>query len=169
MENEDVVAAVQTGNAASTSKWLTIVLPIKVWLILEVWWYAQFCNYCTVGNILLLSHKCYMSSIASQFTSTLNVVQQLVQANNKEYITVPHHCVKCHFCKGYPLWRKTPNSGHCIPLTKASNLESIFMFQPLHDVWCLTSLYPRPNSTFISTSHTTTNRPHNFHVRTLSK
>ena len=39
VENEDVVGAVPTGDAATTSKWSTIaILPTKVWLILEVWW-----------------------------------------------------------------------------------------------------------------------------------
>ena len=37
--NEDVVGAARTGDAPTTSEWSTILLPIKVWLISEVWWY----------------------------------------------------------------------------------------------------------------------------------
>ena len=37
---EDVVGAVPTGNAPTTSEWSTILLPTKVWLILEVWQYV---------------------------------------------------------------------------------------------------------------------------------
>ena len=50
VENEDVVG----GDAPTTSEWSIILLPIKVHLILEVWWYT-FMNgvicvkcYCTV-------------------------------------------------------------------------------------------------------------------------
>ena len=37
VENEDVVGAVPTGDAPTTSGWSAILLPTKVWLILEVW------------------------------------------------------------------------------------------------------------------------------------
>ena len=37
LENEDVVGAVPTGYAPTTSEWWTILLPINVWFILEVW------------------------------------------------------------------------------------------------------------------------------------
>ena len=37
VENEDVVGAAPTGDAPTTSLWSTILLPTKVWLILEVW------------------------------------------------------------------------------------------------------------------------------------
>ena len=39
VENEDVVGAVPTGDAPTTSEWSTILLPTKVQLILEVWQY----------------------------------------------------------------------------------------------------------------------------------
>ena len=39
VENEDVVGAALTGDAPTTSEWSTILLPIKVRLILETWWY----------------------------------------------------------------------------------------------------------------------------------
>ena len=35
VENEDVVGAVPTGDAPTTSEWSTILLPTKVCLILE--------------------------------------------------------------------------------------------------------------------------------------
>ena len=35
VDNEDVVGAAPTGNAPTTSKWSTTLLPTKVWLILE--------------------------------------------------------------------------------------------------------------------------------------
>ena len=41
VENEDVVGAAPTGDAPITSEWLSdrqILLPTKVWLILETWW-----------------------------------------------------------------------------------------------------------------------------------
>ena len=38
-ENEDVVGAAPTGDAPTTSEWLTILLPAKVQLILETWQY----------------------------------------------------------------------------------------------------------------------------------
>ena len=42
VENEDVVGAVLTGDAPTTSEWATILLPIKVRLILiEIWWYME--------------------------------------------------------------------------------------------------------------------------------
>ena len=42
IENEDVVGAVPTGNVPTTSEWSTILLPTKVQLIWEVWWYIPF-------------------------------------------------------------------------------------------------------------------------------
>ena len=36
-ENENVVGAAPTGGAPTTTEWLTIVLPIEVRLILDVW------------------------------------------------------------------------------------------------------------------------------------
>ena len=38
VDNEDVVRAASTCNAATTSELSTIFLPTKVRLILEVWW-----------------------------------------------------------------------------------------------------------------------------------
>ena len=43
VENEDVVGAVLTGEAPTTSECSTILLP-KVHLTLEVWWYRQVSN-----------------------------------------------------------------------------------------------------------------------------
>ena len=37
VENADVVGAAPTGDAPTTSEWATILLPIKVRLILEIW------------------------------------------------------------------------------------------------------------------------------------
>ena len=37
VKNEDVVVAAPTGNALTTSEWSTILLPTKVYFILEVW------------------------------------------------------------------------------------------------------------------------------------
>ena len=37
VENEDVVGAAPTGDAPTTSEWSTILLPIMVRLILEIW------------------------------------------------------------------------------------------------------------------------------------
>ena len=39
VENKDVVGAARGGNAPTTSEWSTIVLPIELHLILEVWQY----------------------------------------------------------------------------------------------------------------------------------
>ena len=36
VENEDVVGSAPTGDAPTTSEWSTILLPTKVWLVLEV-------------------------------------------------------------------------------------------------------------------------------------
>ena len=36
-ENEDVVGAVPTGDAPTTSEWATILVPTEVRLILEIW------------------------------------------------------------------------------------------------------------------------------------
>ena len=36
VKNEDVVGAAPAGNAPTTSVWSTILLPTKVWLILEI-------------------------------------------------------------------------------------------------------------------------------------
>ena len=36
IENEDLVGAVHTGNAPTTSEWSTILLPTKVSLISEI-------------------------------------------------------------------------------------------------------------------------------------
>ena len=41
VENEDVVWAVPTGDAPTTSEWSTIELPTKVRLILETWRYES--------------------------------------------------------------------------------------------------------------------------------
>ena len=40
VENEDVVGVSPVGDAPTTSEWSTILLPTKVWLILEVWQYS---------------------------------------------------------------------------------------------------------------------------------
>ena len=40
VENEGVVGAAPTGDAATTSEWSTISLATKVRLILETWWYT---------------------------------------------------------------------------------------------------------------------------------
>ena len=37
--NEDAVGAAPTGDAPTTSEWPTVLLPVKVWLILEIWLY----------------------------------------------------------------------------------------------------------------------------------
>ena len=36
VENEDAVGAALTGDAPTTSEWSIILLPTKVWLILEI-------------------------------------------------------------------------------------------------------------------------------------
>ena len=41
VENEDVVGAAPTGDAPTTSERSTFLLPTKVPLILEIWWYLQ--------------------------------------------------------------------------------------------------------------------------------
>ena len=41
VENEDVVGAAPTGDAPTISEWSPILLPTKVWLILET---LQYCN-----------------------------------------------------------------------------------------------------------------------------
>ena len=41
VENEDVVGAAPTGDAPTTSEWSTSLLPTKVRLILETWWYVK--------------------------------------------------------------------------------------------------------------------------------
>ena len=41
-KNEDVVGAAPTGNAPTISEWSTMLLPVKVRLILEVWRYLCF-------------------------------------------------------------------------------------------------------------------------------
>ena len=37
VNNEDVVWAAPIGDAPTTSEWATVLLPTKLWLILEVW------------------------------------------------------------------------------------------------------------------------------------
>ena len=37
VKNEDVVGALPTGDAPTWFEWSTILLPTKVWLILEIW------------------------------------------------------------------------------------------------------------------------------------
>ena len=39
---KDVVGAAPTGDAPTTSEWSTILLPTKVRLILETWWYIDY-------------------------------------------------------------------------------------------------------------------------------
>ena len=52
LKKEDVVRAVETGNAPTTSEWSTSLLPTKVHLILEVWQYYlnQRPIYCFHGS-----------------------------------------------------------------------------------------------------------------------
>ena len=38
MKHEDVVGVVPIGDAPTTSEWSTILLPIEVRLILDIWW-----------------------------------------------------------------------------------------------------------------------------------
>ena len=42
VENEDVVGAAPTGDAPTTSEWSTILLPVMVGLILDIWRYLVF-------------------------------------------------------------------------------------------------------------------------------
>ena len=42
VENEDVVGAAPTDAAPTTSEWSTILLPTKVRIILETWWYVYW-------------------------------------------------------------------------------------------------------------------------------
>ena len=49
--NEDVIGAAPTGDAPTTSEWSTNLLPTKMRLILEMWWYVsvqipQWCSAC---------------------------------------------------------------------------------------------------------------------------
>ena len=44
VKNEDVVGAAQTGDAPTTSEWSTILLPIKVYLILDILLYIPQCT-----------------------------------------------------------------------------------------------------------------------------
>ena len=46
LENGDVVGAVLTGDAPTTSEWSTSLLPTKVQLILEIWQYSPMPWYC---------------------------------------------------------------------------------------------------------------------------
>ena len=59
--NEDGDGAVPTGLAPATSEWSTILLPTKVWLILEVWVlpYERPCIYPTqLTKLLLMTWRC---------------------------------------------------------------------------------------------------------------
>ena len=42
VNNEDVVGAAPTGDAPTTSEWSTILLPIKLWLTLEIWPFISY-------------------------------------------------------------------------------------------------------------------------------
>ena len=44
VENKNVVGAVPTGDAPTTSEWSTILLPSKVHFILKVWGYTSICE-----------------------------------------------------------------------------------------------------------------------------
>ena len=44
VENEDMVEAAPTDDAATASEWSTFVLPTKMRLILEVWWQLRLIN-----------------------------------------------------------------------------------------------------------------------------
>ena len=52
VKNEDVVGATPTGDAPTTSEWATILLPTKVKLILEVWWYWLVKYLCALPIIM---------------------------------------------------------------------------------------------------------------------
>ena len=45
VKNEDVVGAALIGDAPTTFEWSTILLPIKVQLIFEVWRYSSVKNF----------------------------------------------------------------------------------------------------------------------------
>ena len=68
VENEDVVGAAPTGDAPTTSEWSTLLLPSKVWFILDVWRYVlwrvvKLVGYWPLGmfNILLTSYTYFLS------------------------------------------------------------------------------------------------------------
>ena len=75
VENEDVVGAVLTGDAQTTSEWSTSLLPTKEQLIVEVWQYLSFAN-CLFHKIytslqitsLTIWNKCVMDEWVSSMT-----------------------------------------------------------------------------------------------------
>ena len=60
VENEDVVGAAPTGNAPTTSELSTILLPNKVLLILEIWWFIGFTPYVCLSIRLSVPHGCQL-------------------------------------------------------------------------------------------------------------
>ena len=58
LENEDVVWAALIGDAPTTSEWSTIILPNKVRLIFEVWWYLKLV--CDQDSSSYLNYELYI-------------------------------------------------------------------------------------------------------------
>ena len=88
MENEDVVGAVPTGDASTTSEWITIQLPTKVRLILEMWRYVQVISDTEVNLVVP------------------EVILQKIKTYLQVCISYNFYILKCHrFRKAFP--RKT--------------------------------------------------------------
>ena len=54
VKNEDVVGAGPTGNAPNTAEWSTSLLPTKLLLVLQVWWYVfqKTITFLTIDKII---------------------------------------------------------------------------------------------------------------------
>ena len=63
VKNEDVVGARPTVDAPTTSERSIILLPTKVWLILEVWQYAFYELISWVRPVKLLLCECHKTSL----------------------------------------------------------------------------------------------------------
>ena len=62
--NEDVVGAMPTGDAPNTPEWSAILLPTKVQLELEVWWYMRN------NHIWIQVMLCYLFGFIQAFAWT---------------------------------------------------------------------------------------------------
>ena len=71
VENEDVVGAVPTGDAPTTSEWSTILLPIKARLILEVLWYFPMSHGIT-GWVIRMIVFCLSASMCYHHIPAIN-------------------------------------------------------------------------------------------------
>ena len=86
--NEDIVGAVPTGDAPTTSEWSTGLMLTKVQLILEVWWHIENQLDYAAPNCAECSHLLILMCPAINFVAWFHCVQSVSDQICNMYIMI---------------------------------------------------------------------------------